>query len=140
MHTFNFCKNSLIFIACLISPACMAFHCPSYQDFYQDKEGIWHLTQLPPAPDGTYWGPVHQGPWGDKQHHINSIEVSLTRGTYLMRVQCSYGVRGSIFMGIDLHTEQQQIPIPLPGAPFNGDIPNDCKVSPEACEFTVTIK
>jgi hypothetical protein len=137
MHALNFVKNSFMLFICLFSPISMAFHCPSYQDFYQDTQGQWHLTQFPPTPDCTYWGVVHQGPWGAKEHKIDSVNVSLTYGTYPMRVQCSYGVRGSIFMGIDLHTQAKQKPASLPGAPFDGDIPNECVASPEACEFTV---
>ena len=130
-------KNVLVLYLILLPSLCMAFQCPLYSDFYQDKNMVWHLTKVPPAPAGTFWEPLHQGPLAPKNHKVNSIDVSLTYGTWQDRVNCDYGKNGNIFMGVSLHVSQNQKPMPGLGSSFEGDIPNDCFISPEACQFEI---
>lgn len=114
-----------------------AYQCPQFKDFYQDKNNVWHLTKIPEAPPGTFWKPMTQGPWAPHEHKLDSIDVSLTYGAYQDRVSCMYGRRGNYFMGVNLHVSPHQKPYPAPGSQFQGDIPNDCFISPENCEFVV---
>jgi hypothetical protein len=132
-------KQVLFFLCfwCLVMPS-LAYECPPFSDFYQDVQNVWHLTQFPLAPPGTYWEPLTQGPLAPTYHEVNSIDVGLTMGTWPKRVQCDYGVDGNVFMGIELHMGAKQYPRILNDAPFESDPPADCFESPERCQFDVS--
>jgi hypothetical protein len=128
-------KNVIVFSIILFSTACFAFQCPPYHDFHQDKDNVWHLTNTPPAPAGTFWKPMTQGPLAPQNHIVNSINVQLTHGTYPGRVHCFYGNNGRIYMGMELQVSDNQKPKPGSGAPYED---SNCYSSPEVCTFDVT--
>jgi hypothetical protein len=128
----------LLFLSISLVPLLsFAFQCPDYQAFYQDAQNIWHIDNLPPAPLGTFWETIHQGPFASDYHLLNTSTVILTYGTRPERVNCTYGADGAIFLGINLHLRNDQLPAALPGAAFDGGIPNYCNAVPTACQFNV---
>lgn len=130
-------KNFILLFLVSISTVSHAYQCPSISDFTQDKNNVWHLTKTPAAPSDTFWQPITQGPLAPHHHKLNSIDVSLTYGTWPVRVNCYYGMNSNYFIGIGLYIKKDQKPFPLPGSAFEGDIPNDCYASSENCEFDV---
>jgi hypothetical protein len=130
-------KKIYLLLLLLLPGITSAFQCPPYSNFYQDNNRIWHLTENTPAPSGTYWGTLTQGPLAPRSDHVDTIEVMLTYGTLPVRVYCSYGIGNNIFMGVSLHVQEKQFPYPVIASNFTDEMPPECKLSPAACQFDV---